>query len=222
MGQRANIIHVELLRHFVAALRDLRQESSLLFRRIVQFRKAIGDFHPRHVNLEALRQGRIVWLLLRQRRNVGRIFVQNRWLNQLVFRNRFKQQARPFAIGQFSLCRRIFRMVRLRPHVIAFGRLRCASGQPPVPLASAPRPRPAGQYFTIASRMVSVASSPKSSSCSPYFTMRRARDVLRHLREQLLVQLHQIPVIAVRLIKLQHRELGIVLRAKSLHCGNCG
>ncbi len=45
---------------------------------------------------------------------------------------------------------------------------------------------------------------------------RRAGDVLRQQREELRVQVHQIAVIAVRLVKLQHREFRIVLRGDAL------
>ena len=42
VSERANIIDIDMLRHFVATLRDLRQESALLFGGIVQLREAIA------------------------------------------------------------------------------------------------------------------------------------------------------------------------------------
>ena len=41
---------------------------------------------------------------------------------------------------------------------------------------------------------------------------RRADDLLRDRAEQFLGQIHQVAVIAVRLVELEHRELGIVAR----------
>src|SRR5260221_14476687 len=63
VAQRANIIPIHLLRHFVSALRDLRLKAPLLFHWIVQLRKAIRDLHPCDVNLETLGHARIVGFL---------------------------------------------------------------------------------------------------------------------------------------------------------------
>jgi len=86
MAERADIIHVELLRDFVAALGHLREEAPLLLGGVIQLRKAVGHFHPRDVNLKSLRHRRVVRLLLRERRDVGRKFVKDRGLDKLVFR----------------------------------------------------------------------------------------------------------------------------------------
>src|SRR5258708_28544661 len=52
VAQRANIIPIHLLRHFVSALRDLRLKAPLLFHWLVQLRKPIPDLHPLDANLE--------------------------------------------------------------------------------------------------------------------------------------------------------------------------
>ena len=76
---------------FVATLRDLRQEPALLLGGIVEFREAVSDLHARDVDLESLGQRRIVGLLFRQRRNVGREIVKDRRLNEMVLGHGFEQ-----------------------------------------------------------------------------------------------------------------------------------
>ena len=60
VAQCANVIHVQLLRDFFSALRNLREESALLLGGIVQLRKPVGNLHTSRINLESLRQRRIV------------------------------------------------------------------------------------------------------------------------------------------------------------------
>src|SRR5438477_4657780 len=66
MRERANVVDVDLLWRLVATLGHLREEATFLFRRIVEFREAVGDLHPRDVDLESLGQRRIFGLLLGQ------------------------------------------------------------------------------------------------------------------------------------------------------------
>src|SRR5258708_30029142 len=47
VAQRADVIHVELFRNFLAALCYLGEEAALLLRAIVQLAEAVGHFHPR-------------------------------------------------------------------------------------------------------------------------------------------------------------------------------
>ena len=49
----------------------------------------------------------------------------------------------------------------------------------------------------------------------------RTGRVDRGLLQQLRRKIHQPAIIGVRLVELEHRELGIVLRRDSLRCGNC-
>ncbi len=98
VAESANVIHVELLGHLLAALRDLGKEAPLLLLGVIQFREAVGHFHSSHVNLEPLGQRRILRLLFGKRRNVRGEVIQNGWLNQLVFGDGLKQQAGPLAI----------------------------------------------------------------------------------------------------------------------------
>src|SRR5216684_5876707 len=87
MAQRPNVVPIDLLRHSFSATGNLRAEAPLLLRGIIQFRKAIGDFHSGNVDLEALGDGRILRLLLGQGRNVRWEIVDYRWLNQVAFRH---------------------------------------------------------------------------------------------------------------------------------------
>src|SRR6266446_4758478 len=64
IAQRTYVVPVDLLGNLVATLRNLCAKAPLLLRGIIQFRKAIGDFHSGDVDLEALGDRRIVRLLL--------------------------------------------------------------------------------------------------------------------------------------------------------------
>ncbi len=56
----------------------------------------------------------------------------------------------------------------------------------------------------------------KSSSCSPYFTKVEPGDAHGQKREQFFVQLHQVAIVAVRLVEFEHREFRVVLRRDPL------
>ena len=118
MRQSPNVIHIQLLRHLIPALRNLRQKSPLLLHRIIQFGKAVSHFHPRDKNLKAFCQRRIVGLLFRQRRNICRKIVENRRLDELFFRKRFEQQSDPLSIAERTFSCGVRRARRFRPGVI--------------------------------------------------------------------------------------------------------
>ena len=48
------------------------------------------------------------------------------------------------------------------------------------------------------------------------FDARRAQDALRHVPDQRLGQVHQVVIVAVGLVELEHRELGVVPRRDAL------
>jgi len=64
MAKGAYVIPVDLLWHFISALLDLRAKTPLLLQGIIQFRKAIGDFHAANINLKAFRNAWVIRLLL--------------------------------------------------------------------------------------------------------------------------------------------------------------
>ena len=67
-----------------------------------------------------------------------------------------------------------------------------------------------GENFTIASFMDRRVHLPKSIWCSSYLIVLRTADLLCNAGEHLFRQIHQICVVAVGLIELEHRELRIV------------
>src|SRR6266404_4042494 len=119
VAERADIVPVDLLRRFVSALRDLRLKAALLIYGIVQFRKAVRNLHSGNVDFKALGHAGIIRLLLGQRRNVRRKFVQNRRLDQLVFGHRLKQEASPFAVRKSPFRSGVGSARGLRPGVVA-------------------------------------------------------------------------------------------------------
>src|SRR6266446_2528913 len=54
MAQCADVIQVQLLRHFIPALRHLRQKPALLLGGIVQLRKPVRHLHPGNVDFKSL------------------------------------------------------------------------------------------------------------------------------------------------------------------------
>src|SRR6266404_5995598 len=199
MAQRANIIPIHLLRHFVSALCHLRLKAPLLFHWIVQLRKTIRDLHPCDVNLETLGHARIIRLLLRQGRNVRRKFIQNSRLHQLIFGHGLKQHTGPFAVSERTLGGRIGSPRALGPRV--------------VPLRDSARPSRRTQFresrsFARGSWPIlhnrlphrKPLEFPKVQLRVPVTHYRRTSDLLRQLRGGLFVHVHQIALVAVRLI----------------------
>ena len=66
------------------AVRELRLEPAALLGRIVELAEGVGHFEPADVQLEPLDGVRIVRLLLRERRHLGREVVDERRLDELV------------------------------------------------------------------------------------------------------------------------------------------
>ena len=177
--QRANIIHIHFFRRFLPALFHLCAKTPLLIERIVQLRKAVGQFHPGHKELEALRQRRIIRLLLRKRRNRRRKIVYKCRLHQMRFGNRFKKLAGQFAIRKLRHIRHGIGAVRPRVNIVALRHALAARRPRPIPRQLAPRLPRAGQYFTIASRIESRSNRAKSIVCSPYLICVLPRHFLR-------------------------------------------
>src|SRR5712672_4636763 len=119
MAKGAYVIPGDLPWQLVSALLDLRAKTPLLLQGIIQFRKAIGDFHAGNVNLKAFRYAWIIRLLLGQRRNVRGELVQNRRLNQLILSDGLKQKTGPFPVAESSLGSRIRSARRLCPGIVA-------------------------------------------------------------------------------------------------------
>src|SRR5262245_51806502 len=80
------VILVHLMRLLVAAFArlELRQKSIALVEWIVQFRIAVCDFHSADIQLESFDQTLVARLLLRQRRQLHWIIVDECRLNQML------------------------------------------------------------------------------------------------------------------------------------------
>ena len=202
--QRADVVLVHRVRFLIAlrALGELRLEAAALLHRIGQLAERIRQLEAADIQLEALHRIRIVLALLRQRRDLGREVVDERRLDQRVLpevledirrdapRPRVLHHRHAELRGQR---RRGLRAPQLhRAHVDAqlLGRRlrrRLAHRQPPV-------------------RRLQRNRVPAE------LHLRRPDRLLRDVAEQLLRQAHQLLILRVRLIELQHRELGIVLR----------
>ena len=52
VAERTNVIHIDCLADVVAASVRPGRETPFLFRRIIEFGKAVGNLHARHINLK--------------------------------------------------------------------------------------------------------------------------------------------------------------------------
>ena len=87
IGHGAQIVLVHLMRFFVAGgfQLQLHLEAAALLLRIVQLGVGVADLHAGRINLETLDEGRIVALVLGERRNFHRIVVDDGGLEQRRF-----------------------------------------------------------------------------------------------------------------------------------------
>ena len=99
MRKRANVIDVDFLWRFVAALFHLRAKTLFLIDGIVQLGKTVGNFHARRVDFKSFGQGWIVGFLLRKRRYISGKVVKNCRLDEFVFSDGLEEKPCPFAIG---------------------------------------------------------------------------------------------------------------------------
>src|SRR6267378_1335255 len=119
MAESTDVIHVELLRDIVAALRNLRKKAPLLLGRVVQLGEAVRHFHSRNVYFESFCQRWIFRLLFRKWRNIGRKIVKNRGLDKFVFGHGFEKESCPLAVLQRAFGCGVRRTGALGPQVIA-------------------------------------------------------------------------------------------------------
>src|SRR6185503_10559399 len=90
--QGANVVFVHQHSFLVATftLFHLIAETFVLFQRIVQLRKSIGDFHTGDVELEAFSDAWICWRCFRQRGDRLWKFSDKGWLNYAALNLCFK------------------------------------------------------------------------------------------------------------------------------------
>ena len=105
VGKRADVILIHLVSFIIAALAflQLRLKSPPLVLGIVEFAEAVGKFHLPGKNFETLRPLRLIRLLLGERRDRGREFVNDGGLSQMFFGDRFKQTGNRLSHGLFRV-----------------------------------------------------------------------------------------------------------------------
>ena len=160
--------------------------------RVVDLGERVAELHPADEVLEALGQRRVVVGRPRERRELDRVVVDDRRLDQLRLdevAERVVDELRPVAVG-----------ARVDP---ALGQPGAQLGLVARPQLLAPRaPRRTGARATGALRSISW---PRNC------TVVVPSDLLRHGLDERLDPLHRVAVVGVRLVPLEHRELGLVL-----------
>src|SRR5207248_9273994 len=98
--ERANVILIDLMRLFIAALAlgELLLEAARLLIGIVEFGECVGDLHSADVQLEAFDETGIVAALLRQRRNLDRKIGDEGRIDQMFFSDRLEELGEKFSL----------------------------------------------------------------------------------------------------------------------------
>ena len=175
----------------------MRSEARRLIFGIVQLGESVRDFAPGDEQLETIADRRICIVGARQRRHVGGVRDDERRLHQLV------------------LGRRLEQLELQHTNAIGFEHFDVEGRQCDAQV------RGVGQLLQRILRVVAVdrfghrepiERIAELDRCALIRDRRRAENLLRDLTHQLLGQIHQITIIAVCLVELEHREFGIVPR----------
>src|SRR4051795_12008778 len=110
VGQSTDVVLVHGVRFFVTArfFRKLLLESTALLLGVVQFAEGVSDLEAADKNLKALDPCWLIRLVLRERRDLDREVIEDRWLDQMFLGHSFEQCGNGFA----GRIRRIKRHVR--------------------------------------------------------------------------------------------------------------
>ena len=196
--ERLHVVRVALLGLGVAAraLLGLHREPLPLLLGVVQLGERVPELHPADVELEPLRDRRVVVGRPRERRQLDRIVVEDRRLDQArldVGRDRLVDELRPGPILRdldAPLGQALLQLVEVtRPQV---GRRE---------LVDEPHALP---------RRLEVDLVPLEGDAG------RPDRLRRHELDQPLHPGHRVPVVGVRLVPLELRELRVVLVADAL------
>src|SRR5687768_8194554 len=199
----ADVVLVHGVRFLVAGVTpgELRLEPAALFGRVVQLTERVRHFEAADVELEPLDGIRIVRLLLRERRHLGRKVVDECGLDEIVFVQPLEDLGRhpagaPRSLqldAEFSRNRR--------------GLLRIAQ----VRIGDVPS-QPLGRFLprAVTQRQPAVGRSERYLLAVEGDLVALDRFV-RHVGQHLFRHRHQLVVVAVGLVELQHREFGVVL-----------
>ena len=207
--ERAHVILVHRVRFLVAlrAFLQLLLEAIALLDRIVQLAERVGDLHLADVQLEPLDGVGIARPLLRQRRHFGWEVVHEGRLDERFLDQRLEDRRRDLP----------------RPELRVDGDAEASPRGPSPSRDRADRIRPPGcpSFFDAASaaacRSDTRANGARSeivspSNCTSSLPVADSRDE----PNQLFGHRHQVLIVAVGLIELEHRELGIVPRRDPL------
>ena len=182
-----------------AALGHLALKASLLVNRIVQLGERVAEFHRVDEILEALRKGGVVRLALGERAVLHRIIVDKRRLDEVLLHERVEELREDRA-----LCRdlRQRNLVGLR----RFDRLGVGGDRREIDAAVLLDGLDHRHALPVAQvdRLALIRD------------LQRTADVLRHGFHHFLDEVHHAVVIGVRLIQLDRRELGVMLRVHAL------
>ncbi len=186
------------------ALRRLLLEAAALVDRVVELGVGIGELAPAHVELEAVHQPRLPLLLLGERGQLDREVHHEGGLHERGLDERVEdllpQRDRAVLATQDGLGLPIGRepaaACRGRPERarVGLGRDRAAEGLAESLEEGQPPPR-RGQTDGLA--LICELVPPHQG--------------LAQVDEELLGELHEVLVVGVGLVELQHRELGVVL-----------
>ena len=174
----------------------LLREARVLLLGVVQLRVAVADLHTAAEHLEALGQRRVAGHAARQRRQLDRVVDQEGRLDQVRLdevRQRVVDELRPGLVGA---------RLELRRHQrAAQGRLVARAGErveAEVPREGGPERQPAPRRLQI-----DHLALPRD--------LGGPERLLRGVRDHLLRHAHDVLVVDVGLVRLEHRELGVVL-----------
>ena len=209
VAQRADVVHVHFLGDLLSSLGHLLTEAPLLLDGIVQLGESVAQLEPAGKEFKSLGERRIIGAALRQRRNGGRKVIQDRRLDQLFLRDGLKQQAGQLALGELAGAANGLQPCLARPEIVALHDSARTAGR-----------RELGDCGGRASLSGPVAADGFAHGKSlpateVYFVFAvadggRPADLFHQALEQLLGQIHQVAVVAIGLIKLQHGELRVV------------
>ncbi len=172
-------------------MRGLLVEAALLFFRIVDLRVRVPELHPGGEVLEALGQ---LWVVVhepRERRELDRVPVDDRRLDQ----------ARLDEVAE--------RVVDELGPVLVGARVHASLLEPRAKLLGVARPE-----LELLERVDEADALPgclQVDLVAPERRDRRPEDLERDALEQLLDPRHRVAVVGVRLVPLEHRELRLVL-----------
>ena len=189
-----------------ALLFQLHLEAAALLVRVVELAEGVGHFEAADVELKPLDGIRVVGLLLGERRDLGRKVVDEGRLHEVGFPQPLEDLGRRLARGRVGL--ELDSQARgdgIGARAVAQVGLGDRLAQPPagllgrgVPQREAPERRLQRDHLVVETDLLDAG---RLAGCAG---------------DELLGHRHQLVVVGVRLVELEHRELGVVLGRHAL------